>query len=277
VVAALWLGCATVLAGCGASQTADPVARAADVTAQVPGYRLRATTTVSTGAGLIKTTMSGVVDRAHRTGVLSAHESALGHSLPTFTEKFSGLTFYMQASGVPALRRLTGGKPWLRFDVNRLLGAIGVGSLPTTGSDPSQFVDYLRAVSTDTKRVGTARVGKAKTTQYHAIIDLRRYPDVLPPARRAAAARSISTLESALGGHTLPVDAWIDSRRMVRRISMEFPECVASQHLRFAMTMDLFDYGPQPRTTLPAAGQAFDITPLLRSAMSKLKFGCGSG
>jgi hypothetical protein len=32
-----------------------------------------------------------------------------------------------------------------------------------------------------------------------------------PAAQRSAAARGVSTLEGAIGSHTMPMDVWIDS------------------------------------------------------------------
>ncbi len=264
------------LSGCGSSSTpaSGPVARAADVTATVPGYRLAATTTVTTAAGPVTATMSGHFDRTNRTGELAAAETVAGHHL-VFTEVFSGLTFYIRATGLPQLTRFTGGKQWLKFDTSRMLGALGLGSV-ATGADPSQFLDYLRAVSASPARVGSATVRGVATTHYHAVVDLSRYPKLVPQPQRAAAARGVSTLEAALGGHTLPIDAWIDDHNLVRRMSFGFQECVANQKLSLSMTMDFYDYGRQPLTQVPSADQAFDVTPLLTAALGKVKFGCSS-
>jgi hypothetical protein len=51
---------------------------------------------------------------------------------------------------------------------------------------------------------------------------------------------------------------------------------VASQRLNVGMTMDLYDYGTQPTTTLPNAADAYDVTPLLTSTLAKVRFGCGT-
>jgi hypothetical protein len=267
-----------VVGGCGSSShtiaSSGPVALAADTTAHVPGYKLAGVVSVSTPAGPATTSMSGAFDRTNRTGELTSTETVAGHRL-NFTEVFSALTFYLRAAGIPQMTRLTGGKPWLKFDMSRLLGAMGLGSLPT-GTDPSQFVDYLRAVSSSTTRVGSAVVRGVDTTHYHAVIDLARYPDLVPQSQRAAAARGISTLEDAVGGHSLPIDVWIGHDNLVRRISLGFAECVANQRLRVGMTMDLYDYGPQKPTNVPSADQAYDITPLLTSTLGKIKFGCAA-
>ena len=229
---------------------------------------------MTTQAGTADLTMSGVFDRTSRSGTINAQETLAGRQVQ-FTEVFSGLTAYVHSSELAALKKFTGGKPWLKLDVSRVFGAIGVGSLPT-GSDPAQFLDFLRAVSSSTTKVGSATVRGVPTTHYHALIDIGKYPSLVPSSEQTAAKRSVSMLEQELGGHTLPMDAWVDAGSLVRRIGTHFTECVAGQHLRFAMTMDLFGYGPQPQPQLPAASDAYDITPLLAGALGKLPLGCPS-
>ncbi len=256
------LSAAAVIAGCGGSGSSqvDPVVRAADVTSQLPGYRIAATATVSTPAsGPLQLRMSGLFDRTNRSGTMTAQETVAGHQFQ-FTEVFSGLTFYMRAAGLPQLTRLTGGKQWLKFDMSRMLGAMGLGSLPT-GTDPSQFVDFLRAVSSSTTKVGSETVRGVSTTHYRAVVDLNRYPKLVSSSQRAAAARSVTTLESALGAHTLPMDAWIDGNSLVRRLGLSFTECVAQQRVQFGMDMDIYDYGSQAQPQMPSATNTFDITP----------------
>lgn len=274
---------ALLVSGCGSSAhshaaqlsvNGDPVSQAADLTARVPGYRLAATMSVATPLGPQTVQMSGVYDTVGRTGEMQTAETIAGHPLK-ITELFSGLTFYLRAAGIPGLSRLAGGKPWMKFDMSRMLGAMGLGSLPT-GTDPSQFLDYLRAVSSSTTRLGTANVRGVPTTHYHARIDLARYPQLVPSAQRETAQRSVATLESALGGHVMPVDAWIDAGNRVRQIAFAFGECVANQRLRVNMTMDLYGYGPQTIPTLPKASQSYDLTPLIAASMSRIKLGCST-
>lgn len=264
---------AIAFTGCGSSssQTGNAVVRAADVTARVPGYRMSATMSVDTPAGTSQVRMSGIVDRVNRTGQFTEHATAVGRQL-NLTFVFSQLTFYMKAAGIPQVSKVTN-KPWIKFDMSRMLSGMGLGGLPTS-TDPSQFVDYLRAVSTSTKSLGTATIGGVRTTHYHATVDLTRYARLVPSSQRAAAQRGISTLEKALGSHTLPIDAWIDNKNLVRRINVGIAECVAGQHLKMSMLMDLYDYGPQRTTQLPSDSDAFDITPALTSAMKNVSLGC---
>ncbi len=225
--------------------------------------------------GPMRMRMQGVYDRPTRSGMMTTAEQVGGRRLRV-TEVFSGLTFYMRAAGLGQLSHLTGGKPWLKLDMSRALGAMGVGALPT-GTDPSQFVDYLRAVSSSNTREGTATVGGQATTRYHAVIDLDRYAKLVSPTQRASAQRGIKTLESALGNHSMPIDVWIDHRDLVRRLGMAFSECISGLRVHFGLTMSLYDYGPQSVPTLPSAGQSYDITPMMASTLSRLKFGCTAG
>jgi hypothetical protein len=156
------------------------------------------------------------------------------------------------------------------------MGSLGLGGLSPTGSDPSQFLGYLRAAGGKATRVGTQAIRGVATTHYHAVVSLDRYPRLVPPAQRAAAARGVSVLESALGTHSMPMDVWIDSHSLVRRMSFAFAECVQNQHLNLSMTMDLYDYGRQPQPTLPAASQTYDITPQITKLLTHAKLGCTS-
>jgi hypothetical protein len=179
----------------------------------------------------------------------------------------------MATSAVPNLRTLSGGKPWVELNMARAIGAGGLSSMPTA-TDPSQFVDYLRAVSSSTTKIGTGTVRGVQTTRYRAIVDLDRYPSLVAPAQRQAVAANLKNLEAALGGHTMPLDVWIDGDHFVRRVGIHFGECVSGVRLQLRMTVDLFDYGAQPRATIPSPSQTYDLTPLLRSSLQHAKYGC---
>ncbi|MGH2895585.1 MAG: hypothetical protein ACRDPM_20280 [Solirubrobacteraceae bacterium] len=270
---------AAVVSGCGAANTVkqavDPVAKAAEVTSKVPGYKMSVVVSINTPVGPVKTTMSGVMDRATHTGEMTSQESVAGHAF-TMSERLSGLTVYMNASSIPGVNQFTHGKKWLKMDMSRAFGSMGLGSLSTTSSDPSQFVDYLRAVSDSTKKVGTDTVRGVATTQYHAIIDLRKYPNLVPASQRTTAKHAISTMESVMGGHTMPMDVWIDASKLVRRVSFSLGECVNNQKVNMQMTMELYDYGPQQAAQPPPSSQAYDLTPLLAASMQHVKLGCNS-
>lgn len=267
------------LSGCGATRAisgaVDPVAQAATTTSHAPGYRLSATIDATGATGTVHGTMAGVMNTVQHTGAFTQRESVAGHTI-SIAERLSGTTVYMRLPNQPALQRLTGGKPWVKLDFSRALGAFGLGGLTTQSSNPAQFIDYLRAVGAKTKRVGTTTIDGTQTTHYHAVIDLDNYPKLFPAAQRAAAARGVSTLENAIGSHTMPMDVWIDSQRLLRRMSFSFGECVQSQRLTMAMTMNLTDYGQQSVPSPPSSSQAYDLTPLVLQSLKSFKPGtCG--
>ena len=235
-IAAAALAAGAVLSGCGAAQTVkqvvDPVAQAAVVTAQVPGYRIAGTMTIGVGTSAEgHATIAGVLDRSPEAGALTVHESIAGHSV-TANERFAGTTVYMNAAQLSnGSSQVPGGKPWIKYDMSRAMGSLGLGGLSPTGSDPSQFLGDPRAAGGKATRVGTQAIRGVATTHYHAVVSLDRYPRLVAPAQRAAAARGVSVLESALGTHSMPMDVWIDSHKLVRRMSFAFAECVQNQHL----------------------------------------------
>jgi hypothetical protein len=86
--------------------------------------------------------------------------------------------------------------------------------------------------------------------------------------------RSITTLESAIGSHKLPIDAWIDADGLVRQISVAFGECVSKSRIRFAMTLDLYDFGAQTTPAIPPDHAVYDLTPLISKDLRRAKLGC---
>jgi hypothetical protein len=217
-------------------------------------------------------TMNGSFDRRDRVGTMTAVAKVAGRSL-RISELISHLTVYMPASAVPNAAKLAGSKQWLKLDMSRAIGGAGISSLPTA-TDPSQFVDYLRAVSSGITNAGGATVRGVHTTHYHATIDLDRYPRLVAPDRRQAVAASVKNLEATLGSHTMPLDVWVDGQHLVRRLALDFGECVSGAHFRFSMAADLYDYGPQPRPKIPPTSQTYDLTPLLQATMQRVRLGC---
>lgn len=266
---------AIALSGCGSGSTqtsgggGEQIVRAADITSQAPGYRMSGTIDVSGTAAAVHGTMSGAFDSARHTGAFTMQESLAGHQI-SMAERLSGTTVYMSMPGVPGLQRLTGGKPWMKLDFTRALGAIGLG-LPSQSANPAQFIDYLRAVGAHSTRVGTATIDGTQTTHYHVVVNLDNYPKLFPPARRAAAARGVSTMETVIGSHTMPMEVWVGSDKLLRRMSFSFAECVQSQHLTMGMTMNMSHYGPQSVPAPPPPSQAYDLTPLVLKSLKSLK------
>jgi hypothetical protein len=271
---------ALTASGCGSSSVSnaiDPVAQAATVSNSAPGFRLNMAMQITspvlpqaiTGHG------AGAFSPAARLGQLSftmqlpkGTGAAFGSSGFAFQEVVEGQTVYLK---LPAAltAKLPGHKPWLKVDlaqVGKAAGLTGLGSLlnnPTSGN-PAQLLQYLRATSGGVTKVGTAQIQGLGTTQYRASIELDKYPNLVAPARRAAARQAVQQLEAMTKLRSIPMDVWIDRQHLVRQLSMAFAEQLPTGGaLQVSLTMQLSHYGPQPAPTLPPADQVGDFSALL--------------
>jgi hypothetical protein len=267
---------ALAMAACGSSSSnTGVVVKAATNTARAAGYRLAGTISIVTAGTRAATTamgLAGTFNRSTSRARLLTVGLANGHRFE-ISELVSPEAVYMGASALPGGSRLTGGKSWLKLNLSGGVGAVGVSSLPTS-SDPTQFIDYLRAVSSATSSKGFDLVRGVQSAHYHATVDLDRYPGLVPQARRAAIQHSVTTLETALGSHTLPVDVWLDQYGLIRRLRVVLVECVGRTHFTFTMNLDLYSFGVQPSPSLPSSRSVYDLTPLITKALKRAKLGC---
>jgi hypothetical protein len=127
-------------------------------------------------------------------------------------------------------------------------------------SNPTQMLEYLRAISDSVVAEGGATVDGFATTHYRATLDLSKVTSALPSQDQAAAQNVLSQMQQQLGIGTIPVDVWVDSRHLVRRVQMNFSASGASgQTFSETMTEDISDYGPQRQPTPPPAGQVASL------------------
>jgi hypothetical protein len=275
-----------VLAGCGSSGSASKTAgggsphagsavvRAADVTGSSSGYRFQATMSVTGASTALKATMSGMILSASHRGALALRERVQGHSV-NVSERYSGKTYWVSATGIPGAAALTS-KPWLKYNLGSTLNQLGVGGLPSGGSNPTQFLTYLKAAGADTQKLGTQTLRGVATTHYAVAVNLNSYARLVPSADRTAARKAIQRLISTLGSSTLHMQIWVDHHNLARRLYLSFPECVAQQHLHLGMTIDLFDFGTKATVTLPTEAQSYDITSLVDRELATEKLGCAA-
>ncbi len=168
--------------GAGSSDAGSAVVRAADVTGSSSGYRFQATMSI-TGATSLKAAMSGTILTASNRGALALRERVLGHSV-NVSERYSGKTYWVSVTGIPGGSRLTS-KPWLKYNLDSTLSQLGVGGLPSGGSDPTQFLTYLKAAGATTQKLGTQTIRGVATTHYAVTVNLNNYAQLVPAADRA--------------------------------------------------------------------------------------------
>jgi hypothetical protein len=267
-------GAAITISGCGAVSAIDPVAKAATVSTSTPGYQMKfalafmspqlPTALSMTGNGAIDARdRIGQVNFAMNVGKNPALTKAFGGSTVRFQELFKGTTFYVKLPHLPGTK-LPANKPWLKVDLAKASGIPGFSALANNpvSSDPSQMLGYLRASGSVTK-VGSGVINGIQTTHYHATVDLSKVPNALPAASRAGAKQAIGSIEKLTGLRQLPVDTWVDSNNLVRRMRMTFAESLApAVKITTLMTIDITKYGPQPAPVLPSSDQVSDVSSL---------------
>jgi hypothetical protein len=76
-------------------------------------------------------------------------------------------------------------------------------------------------------------------------------------------------MTQALRVQEMPIDVWIDAHHLVRRVAMTLALSLPSApSMQETVTVDLGDYGPQPRPLPPPASEVSDLTGLLGAVPS---------
>ena len=245
VIAAGAVGAALVLSGGGGGAPQTALARAADVTANVPGYRFTMTMNVSAAGQNIVMSVNGRFNTRPLSGTMTM--ALAGRQI---TELVVPPYVYM--------RLPSGSTVWQRIS----LGALATSSA-AAGVDVQQTISFLRTVGTVTT-VGAEVIDGVPTTHYHAVIDVSRLAAALPLPKGSSTSAAFSAFEQALGGGGLPLDVWLDAQSRVRQLTMSMQAASAS----FTMTMQLRDYGPQAAVSAPPAGQVHALRTASSPALS---------
>ena len=190
---------------------------------------------------------AGVLDMKHDAYSMSVQLGALGKSQVVLMGKKLYVTL------PPSVRKgALAGKRWGVVDLAKAAKARGSDlSQLAPSTAPGSILEQLRAVG-DVKRVGTATVRGVPTTHFHATVDLHKAAALLPPARRAQMQPQIDQLVLQAGQSTVPVEAWVDGQKRLRR------ESVTLGNLG-TMRLDLYDFGEQRRVVAPPADQVANL------------------
>ena len=160
-------------------------------------------------------------------------------------------------------------KPWLSMDLGAALGDLGLpqdslGQFEQT--DPTQYLQYLAAVSSDVTEVGHDKLRDVDTTHYHATIDLTKALDRVPAdvAQRLGIdpdqlGKSFEQLRTQAGSDELPMDVWVDANGRLRRMRMEMGAASGGVHI----DMEMYDYGVDVSVQAPPADEVTDLFSML--------------
>jgi hypothetical protein len=241
--------------GCGAGGgSSNPsavaeVTQAAYVTSEGPGFKMDMTMSADIGGKSFSLSTSGAFDEHGRRGAMS--ETVNGKTVATVMD----LPYaYVQARG-----KLIKGKPWARFNVERYTQSLGVSGSLNTSSDPSQWIDFLKAAG-QASTVGLETLRGVPTTHYHVLVDLARFPAVVPARLRVGAQEQAALLKRISGQSNLPIDVWIDGSKRVRRYQVQVPLCFKGERTSESVSVELYDYGTQSVPAPPPLSEVSDLT-----------------
>ncbi|MGH2883141.1 MAG: hypothetical protein ACRDPA_10670 [Solirubrobacteraceae bacterium] len=270
-------GCGSSSSGSGSSQVPTvALTRAADVSSAAAGYKVALTLHESIpNAGAIVASGTGSFSPAAHEGAMSMQMSlppGAGLSTLALQMVLDKGSIYMKFP--PALAsKLPGGKPWVYINLaqaGKAAGISGLGSLLNSSSsfsNPGQYLNFLRATTNGSVQdLGPATVNGVSTTHYHAKVDLTKLPQAVPASQRKAMQQLMNSLRSKAAVSEIPMDVWIDSSHLVRRVRSNFTETVNSQSLTIAMTENFLSYGAQPAPVVPPSSQTENLLSLLHSA-----------
>jgi hypothetical protein len=265
---------AALAAGCGGSPAQlDPLASAAERTADAGSARFEMRMAMTVAGRSAEATASGAFDNESRRATMSMDLSALagafggGAGALRMDMVMDGTVAYMRMPLLTA--QLPGGKPWVKLDLEELAGREGLdlGELQSlSDNDPRRTLDYLRAVSGEIRTVGREAVRGVPTTHYRAAVNLRKYPDLVPEDQRKLVQEAMDRLIAQVGLGAVPVDVWVDGEGLVRRMRIAFDVAGAGGAASSTVTMELFDYGTPVAVQLPSPAEVTDLAAFLPSS-----------
>lgn len=276
VALAVLAGLAFLLLGSTSTQLSGPIAQAATLSSSTPGYRMHMSIEMTSSAlsAPITASGSGVVDlRDHATSMSLVMNlgnepqviQQLGSTTMRMDMIMDGAVMYVKLPSAVTAALSPSGRQWIKANLGKLAGVPGLSSLesnPTT-SDPSHILQYLRSASDSIVDEGQEQVDGIQTTHYRAGLSLAQVTDSLPTADRSAAEHALSTLQQGMPTGEFPVDVWIDAHHFVRRVVMTLDLNLPNEpSMHESVTIDLSDYGPQPRPATPSSDQVLDIRSL---------------
>jgi hypothetical protein len=209
---------------------------------------------------------SGVFNGTTGQGKLTMRTSGSPGGDFQMTELIDGAVVYMSSPAFAPV--LPAGASWLKLDMS---AALPDSQSDLGGFDPTGQFAQLQSVSSNVRAVGSEKVGDAVTTHYTATIDFRKSADAVRDAGDEAGADAIEQFADA-GNPTTPVDVWIDSKGLIRRMDMlvPFAPVTGGTGGSMSMSMTLSHFGIKPRIEIPADTAVFDATDLANQALGEL-------
>jgi hypothetical protein len=261
-------GCGSQVATAGPTATATAGLAAAATRTAAETARIAVTTTTQMQGMTVSFTESGAFDFARSRGTLTM-SSPVG-----FTEVFLPPTIYIKmpagaGASVPAGKSWIAAGPGMPGDVAASgFGGVLPGPPGAAGNgDPADLLASLTAISGSVTKQGTATIRGVPVTGYRVNIDLAKAAARVPRWERA----SFKGFAQSLGAGTIPVDVWVDSHNLVRRMreALHMPSGLgAPAGTIVTQTTDFYDFGVPVRVSAPPAAEVASLPQVITNGPS---------
>lgn len=278
--AAAVIGSVTLISACGSASHKHTVslARAADVSTGAAGYKMNMTIHEKVSGHTVALTANGSFTPKTHQGSMTMHMAIPGASGAQSLQLqlvMANDTIYVQLPPTLA-SKIPGHKPWVSINLSQLSKSMnlpGVGSMSnysSTLSNPGQYLDFLRAAASGSvKNVGQQTIDGTQTTHYQADLEFSKLPDAVPASQRQAVQKLVATLQKRAHVSDMPINVWIDSSNLVRRIALTLNETAAGHTISTAITENFTSYGTQPAPTVPSPNQTTNLLSLMHGSQLK--------
>ena len=253
----------------GVPSTSAVFVTAAQTSSGQPGYRFQMTTDEHVGTNHVVVTGSGTYSTEANAGAFKLSFAGATVQRATDQEIYRNGNVYVKMSGNSGV---ASGK-WIVLnlaDARKLSGNASVESFlsaANTGRSPGEMFDYLHGETADVVNLGSATVNGVKTTHYSATLDVTKVLAEIDHSGEQSTGFEFAQILAHANTSDVPVQVWIDSSNLVRKLVLSVSEKVRSVGtLHSTVTMTFPQYGSQPVPAVPPANATVSLTNLLKTA-----------
>lgn len=247
----------------------NPVAAAAERTADAPGAKFKMKATYTSSA-----MPQPMV--AHGAGVYNSETEHIRMSLGMYSpqvgniqieELGDGTAFYLR--GTKISDELPGDAQWL--EIQPFLGKSEQEAMVGGGS-ATDSLKMLTTVNGKVRLVGHERVRGVSTRRYRTEIRMSDYAQLLSEEGKDELAEEYEKL-AVLMPSPVVSEVSIDRHGMVRRMRqvMTMPSDSGKPPITMDIRMDLFGFNAHPDIQLPDSSEVFDATPFLKKQLDSVE------
>jgi len=279
-----------VRSGAGAvvsGNAAETLQRAAQKTTEVGTAKVAMTFAVSGVPGIGDTTFSvdGAIDSAAQQSTFNVDLAQLAGALPTSQQAGIGAILgdgtveivtdggdvYMKLGSLATILGATSGKSWIKVTADSGTDT-AFGAPLGDGTQILKLLDQAGGVTA----VGTEPVRGVDTTHYQGTLDVASALAEASADDRAKAESELGTVGIDPSAATVPVDVWIGSDGLVRRVQVGVeglqttPSSTATGDVGGTFTMELSDFGQPVGITVPPVDQVLEVDPSMLASLGSL-------